>query len=241
VNLIFSHNGYLIVALLGGGLLLLDRHPWAGGALLGLMSLKPQLALLIPVALVAGRHWQALLGAAAAALGLAVLSAIVLGFEPWLAFSKGLATHLHLVKTGVIPWRLIPTAYAAARLAGAGSTVAFMVQGLVMLGSLAAVVWVWRRRAPLAIRASVLVLAALLFPYYCIIYDLTLLALPLAWLFWEGRVRGWGEGEAILLLFGWIAPLANPIMGEIKFSIVPLALAGMLIASLLRYRRCKEA
>jgi hypothetical protein len=93
----------------------------------------------------------------------------------------------------------------------------------------------------LAIRASVLVLAALLFPYYCIIYDLTLLALPLAWLFWEGRVRGWGEGEAILLLFGWIAPLANPIMGEIKFSIVPLALAGMLIASLLRYRRCKEA
>lgn len=71
VNLIFSHNGYLSVVFLGSGLLLLDRAPWSGGALLGLMSYKPQLAVLIPIALVAGRRWKALLGAAVSALVLA--------------------------------------------------------------------------------------------------------------------------------------------------------------------------
>ena len=51
-------------ALFGGGLSLLERRPLLAGGLLGLLIYKPQLGLLIPVALLAGRHWRASEGVA---------------------------------------------------------------------------------------------------------------------------------------------------------------------------------
>lgn len=164
------------------------------------------------------------------------------GFEPWIAFIKGLSTHVLLVEKGVVPWHLVPTTFAAARLASVSPTLAFLLQGLMMLATVAAVVWVWSQDAPLPIRASVLVLCTLLFPYYCIIYDLTLLALPLVWLWWEGHTKGWGQAEQVLLFYGWLAPLAGPLMEDgIKFPIAPLAITGLLIITLLRHVRIRRA
>jgi len=62
INFICGQNGFLSAALLGGGLLLLDRFPLVAGLLLGLLGFKPHLAFLVPVALLAGRHGKALLG-----------------------------------------------------------------------------------------------------------------------------------------------------------------------------------
>ena len=59
-NFLYGQNGFLSTIFMGGGLLLIDAQPFWGGALLGLMSYKPQRGVLIPVALVAGRRWQAL-------------------------------------------------------------------------------------------------------------------------------------------------------------------------------------
>jgi hypothetical protein len=44
---------------------LLERRPLLAGGLLGLLIYKLQLGLLIPVALLAGRHWRASEGVAA--------------------------------------------------------------------------------------------------------------------------------------------------------------------------------
>ncbi|MBM4286055.1 MAG: DUF2029 domain-containing protein [Deltaproteobacteria bacterium] len=52
-NFFQGQNGFLSTALLGGGLLLLDRRPWLAGALLGLLTYKPHLAVLVPVVLLA--------------------------------------------------------------------------------------------------------------------------------------------------------------------------------------------
>jgi len=40
------------------------KHRFRAGGLLGLLIYKPQLGLLIPVALLAGRHWRASEGVA---------------------------------------------------------------------------------------------------------------------------------------------------------------------------------
>jgi len=55
------------IALYGGELL--ERRPLLAGGLLGLLIYKPQLGLLIPVALVAGRHWRASNKGVAVSLG----------------------------------------------------------------------------------------------------------------------------------------------------------------------------
>ena len=72
VNAVGGQNGTWTAALFGGGLGLLDRRPIIAGSLLGLLIYKPQLGILIPIALLAGRRWQAL--AAAAATGAAASS-----------------------------------------------------------------------------------------------------------------------------------------------------------------------
>ena len=104
-----------------------------------------------------------------------------------------------------------------------------------MLLVTASVAWVWYREAPPAIRYSVLVLSILLFTPYAAVYDLTLLALPLAWLGWEGYTQGWRSGEQNLLIIGWLTPLITPILAKFTgLQIAPPIIAILLIFTLIR-------
>jgi hypothetical protein len=64
MNAVGGQNSTWTAALFGGGLSLLERRPLLAGRLLGLLIYKPQLGLLIQVALLAGRHWRASKGVA---------------------------------------------------------------------------------------------------------------------------------------------------------------------------------
>ena len=81
-----GQNGFLSTALLVGGFGLLTRSPIIAGALLGLLTYKPQLWLMVPVALIAARQWRALGTAAIVGGGTALISLVVLGIEPWQAW-----------------------------------------------------------------------------------------------------------------------------------------------------------
>ncbi len=59
-----GQNAFLNAALFGGFTLLLERRPLTAGMLLGCLCYKPHLGLLAPVALLAGRQWRAIAGAA---------------------------------------------------------------------------------------------------------------------------------------------------------------------------------
>ncbi|MGB8438107.1 MAG: glycosyltransferase family 87 protein, partial [Candidatus Acidiferrales bacterium] len=52
VTVFFGQNGLLTAALLVGGLALLDRKPVLAGVLFGVLTIKPQLGILLPVMLV---------------------------------------------------------------------------------------------------------------------------------------------------------------------------------------------
>src|SRR5277367_1539215 len=52
-----GQNSFLTAALFCGFTLLLERRPVAAGILLGLLCYKPHFGLLVPGALLAGRHW----------------------------------------------------------------------------------------------------------------------------------------------------------------------------------------
>lgn len=84
--LLFGQNGFFTGALLLGGLRLVPTRPLLGGVLLGLLIIKPQLGLLVPVALIASRHWRAALTAAATTSAIACASGLVFGFWTWSDF-----------------------------------------------------------------------------------------------------------------------------------------------------------
>jgi hypothetical protein len=240
-NLIHGQNGFLTALLLGAGLLVLDQAPVAAGILFGLLSFKPHLLVLIPLALAAGRRWRALLSLVLCCGCLVAASFLALGADTWAAFRHNLPGTLQVLETGQIAKGIglsiakIPTLFGAVLLAGGPSWLALFLQALVMLATAAIVVWVWFRKPPAAEGAAVLVLCILLFPPYEFIYDLTILALPLAWLGWQGYREGWQPGEPALLLLGFITPILVPILAALlHFQITPLVLALLLAMTLRR-------
>lgn len=240
-NFIHGQNGFLSGMLLGGGLLLLDRSPWTGGLLLGLLSYKPHLAALIPVALVAGRRWPALLAMITAAASLGVASILVLGPEVWTAFFKNLTVPVKLLTTGELALEQMPTVFCATLLAGGGLALARILQGLVMLAAAAGVVWVWSGASPAPLRSAVLVLSILLFTPYVYDYDLALLALPLAWLGWQGYTHGWFPHEQGLLLLGWCMPMFAQVLAKaLRLQLAPVVLALLLIMAWKREKRYRQ-
>jgi hypothetical protein len=228
INFMCGQNGFFSAVLLGGGLLLLDRWPRTGGLLLGLMTYKPHLAALIPLALMAGRRWQALGAMAASACAFALLSAAVFGLETWMAFFQSASRLKDLLAAK--SWDKMASAFAAVRFLGGNLITAWLFQGMVMLGATAVVAWVWRQGASPALRAAALTLGLLLFSPYLFNYDLAILALPLAWLGWEGIQKGWLPYEPCVLTLAWMAPLFYlPMESRILNNpIAPLACVIML-------------
>ena len=74
--------------LLGGGLSLLERRPYLAGFLFGMMIYKPQLALLLPVALLGGRQWRAFAAASVTAGVLLAASALWFGTDVWAEYLR---------------------------------------------------------------------------------------------------------------------------------------------------------
>jgi hypothetical protein len=203
-NLFYGQNGFLSAICLGGGLLLLDSRPFTGGLLLGVLSCKPQLAMLIPLALLAGRNWRALLGAALSSIGLALISLMVFGSATWKAFLHNIPYATELLKYHQEYWVKMPTIFANARLLGAGVPLSEALQTALALVAAGVVVWIWSRRVSLALRASSLTLAIFLTAPFAFEYDLVLLALPFAWLGWEEVSAGRRTGQGILAAC-WLA------------------------------------
>lgn len=235
-NFIHAQNGFLSAAFFGWGLFLVDRFPFLGGSLLGLLSYKPQLAALVPVALVAGRRWKALAGAFFSASCLILASILILGDEVWTAYWHFIPVARKIFESGAMPIFKIGTVYNAALLAGAGYDVARLLQAMIMVAAAAVVFWVWWRDMSLPIRASVLVLGTLLFTPHALPYEFVLMALPLAWLGWEGHTKGWLPAEQPLLLLGWLLPLFIPALGMTHLQLTPLILVALMVMALRRGR-----
>jgi alpha-1,2-mannosyltransferase len=233
-NLYYGQNGYLSGLLLGGGLLLLDSHPLVGGFLLGMLSYKPQLALLIPIALVAGRRWQALAGAAITSAALVLVSFASLGYDTWAAFWNTIPL-VRVYFDNKDYWSKMPTVFASVRLMGASFPVAMLIQGVVTLSIFGAVSWVWQRRGPLVWQGAILTVGIFLAPPYAYEYDLALLGLAFAWLGWEEVTQGrlYGQGFLILCWMGLsLVTFVRPLSAI--FQPTPLILMVLLVFILYR-------
>jgi hypothetical protein len=242
INFLIGHNGFLSGALLGAGLLFLDISPVLAGIGFGLLFYKPQLAVLVPVALIAGGRWRVLGWTMLAAAALALASALVLGAETWWAFFHNLPLRLK-VTDGPRFWEKMPTVYAGVRAAGGSPALAWGLAAVILAGAVAGVARVWSRRAAPATRAAILVVGTLLASRYAFLYDYAILALPLAWLWQAGRSSGWLAGEKPLLLWTWLMPLVSlALMTGLDWpaSLVAVPTLGALFVLILR-RHYREA
>lgn len=208
-----GQNGIYTAALIGAGLLLIERRPLVAGVLLGLLCCKPQLAMLVPVALIAGGHRRTLGTAAVCAAVLIVGAGLVLGWSTYSAFFVAAENARHsFVTTGWLSWGKVQTIYGALREARMLVSPAIALACAVSVACALAVAWLWRRGARAPLRVAAVAAGAYLATPYAFSYDAALLGMATAYLLADvSRARPLSVGEMIALPLAFIAPfLANP-------------------------------
>ncbi len=211
VNVLLGQNAFLTAALLAGGARLLRRSPAWAGVLLGLVSYKPQLCLMVPVALLAGRHWRAAAVAGATAAGLALASAVLLGSDLWHAWLDVLTGGGALFHDWAREARLAGmSVYACAVRLGAGPRQADAVQAAAMLLAAAAVHRAYSIALRDELRLAVLLAATFLAAPHTANYDAVLLCIAATLA--ASPADGETPATATLLLAAavWLCPLLNP-------------------------------
>lgn len=238
VNAFHGQNAFLTAAIAGAALLCLDRRPVLAGVLIGLLAIKPHLALLFPVALLCTRAWKTIVAAAVTTLAFCVLSVAIIGVQTLEPFLGSLDFARSVLERGVLPWAKMPTVFAFVSLLGGGTALAYVLHAFVALLAVAAVIWVWRRSQPLALRASALVAATFLVSPYVFDYDLAWLALPLGFLAVDGIRRGWLRGEREVLLAAWLLPMVGTAFATATaLQLGPIVSLGLLVLVLRRMRQ----
>lgn len=187
-NVSVGQNGFLTAALLGGTMLTMEKRPVLAGILLGLLTYKPQLGVLFPLLLVAGGHWRVFAVATVTTLLLIAGSWGLFGTSTWLAFFDQLGTSNEIVlNEGMAGFHKLQTVFGLTRWCGGSEALAW---GLHLLAAAAAgisVVVLWmNRRVAYDLKAAAAGTAALVVTPYLHLYDLIVLAIPLAFLIRHG-------------------------------------------------------
>lgn len=228
ITLISGQTGFLSGALMMGGLRLLPMRPTLAGVLFGLLAYKPQLGVLVPVALLAMGSWRAL-GAATATVGLSVLvSGLVYGFGLWPLWAHALVDYANRFPP-VIGY--MPTIQANAAMLGAPPGMANLAQLAVSL-PVAFVVWRAWRQGPTPRAAALLIVGTFLATPHAFNYDMPMLTPALLVYLLARRENGLDVGEVVALGLAFVTPL---LMKELKsagvpFSFAPLGLMFALLA-----------
>jgi hypothetical protein len=145
------------------------------------MILKPQLALLLPVAMLAGREWRVIAGAIASSTMLLLLGLIIFGTQAYEAFWNILPHYVGFMRDSRLPWYQIGSPFALARYAGLSQAGAFSIHIIVAVAATALTARAWWLK--LDERIPILAAATMLISPYFFTYDGLLIVVPIGWLF----------------------------------------------------------
>ena len=242
-NIILGQTGFVTAALLVGGLAIIDRRPLAAGLLFGLLSFKPQLAIMVPLALAAARLWKPFAAAALTALVTAAASVAAFGIEAWRSYlAVMLPFELSFSEHDTSPLILkAPTVYEAARLVGSPPGFAFLLQAVALLAVAGAVVWAFARMRERSSQAAVLLVGTALASPHLHVYDMSIVSVAAVVLAETARARAPGFAERLTITLAWVVPIALIALFAVHILQLPhdpyvlAALAPVITAALMCY------
>ncbi|MHA1528757.1 MAG: glycosyltransferase family 87 protein [Alphaproteobacteria bacterium] len=186
-NLIFCAPIVLITYVLGQASLLwaaalvaafsaLERdRPVVAGLLIAMLSLKPQLGILIPFALAAGGHWRVILWSSIWVFIVHGAATLVVGMDYWAEFFGGISRAAEGLESGETPRGRMVSVYAFLRFLGLAHPLSLASQWLMTALLAAGVFLLWRRpTARFDLKAAALCIAIPLATPYSFTYELTL-------------------------------------------------------------------
>jgi len=237
-NLSNGQDGLLTATLLGASLYFLKRHPLVAGLLMGCLTFKPHLGILLPVALAAANQWRAFGAAATAGALLTCAAMAAFGTEVWAGFPAQLFSEADeslfvapdkapIANTG------LQTVYGLIRALHGSISLAFLGQLVVTFG-LAIIVWfLWRSTCRYSIKAAVVSAAALIATPHAYAYDFVVTSITLAFLAQDQIRFGLLRGEQTIAL----GMLAGALVILVSFGSLPLGPIIIITLLSLAWRR----
>jgi hypothetical protein len=207
----------------------------AAGCWLGLGLFRPQIALPLALLLVVQKKWRSLIGFAGVAVGLGLISVLMLGWRTVLEYPDFLQ-RAEEAFLGPASQMRMPNLHGLLVTAGAGLSVASgWISGLTALASIGLLVlvardWRWESGEVFDLGFSMAVVSAVLVSYHAFVYDLTILSLPFALVTDFALRRGRRQllSDLILLL-----PIALLLLSPLHFLLGALQTKTSLLALVL--------
>jgi alpha-1,2-mannosyltransferase len=210
------------------GMTIWRRHPILAGMLIGVLCIKPQLFVLVPVALILSRNWRMMLGTGIAMAGLALTTLTLMGWNHLLDWP-----HFVLSQYATVPAQSISVPLTIGRFVGSGALTGILALTLCALG----VGVLWRRRDHLSDVGTAVALGitlTMLASPHLLAYDTLFLTIPLAWM----ARTDWGRATALALALSpaylidaLVAPAASLGAGATATSVIEPLLLIVIVAA----------
>jgi len=231
-NTLVGQNGFLTAALIGGTLYLIPVRPVLAGICLGLLSYKPQYGVLFPIVLIAASRWTVFFTAAIVAVAMAFASWLAFGTDSWQAFFHWMPMFSQaFLSEGKATWWKLQSLFSLVRYLGGTEELAWTVQWILSAAVAVVLVTMWRSRISYSLKAAALATGTVLITPYLFMYDMMVLAVPVAFVVRIGLRTGFRSYEL---------PALGCALGLIVcfiFSGQPVGLGATLIVGGLVLRR----
>ncbi len=200
--------------------------PFRAGLCIGLLAIKPHLAVLFPFALLAARLWPAIFGAALSIMVTALVSWGVFGSDVWLAYPSSWEVSRLLMDTGDEEFFLRQVTVYAMFMAWEMPGVAALAQVVATAGSIAAIWRFWSSEASVEAKMALLLALTPLATPYLFSYDLPFLVVPVLWLVQHYK-GAWSRPVLVAL---YLSPLVCRAMAlPLSINPTPLVCVGMAV------------
>lgn len=229
---VVGQNAMLTAALFVAGLYAIERGRTLPAALFfALLTVKPQLGLLIPVALAALGAWRVIGWTAVLALAIHLLATLPFGFGYWPLYLEAVTDRgASAVDAGNFASLSLPP-YALMRVLGAQHGPALALQIGVLAAMAALAFWLWRRPLAFPLKAGILLVATPLATPYAFYYEGLLAFAGAAYAARAGFGERWDERLVLLLL--WVGALPGIAFG-LSFPLHYTPVIALALALLVR-------
>jgi hypothetical protein len=232
MNVWAGHYGFLVGALWLGAWHLLESRPRMAGLLIGLMVVKPHLAILMPLLLIRRRAWGAFASAALTVVGLVALSLLLFGVQPWVDYlTRAVGLQAAMVDdVHQFFVLMMPTVAPPLLLAGLPAAVVWPVQIFAAIAA-AAALWFFMPAEPRRAGLAAACATFLVLPY-AFTYDMTAVSIASLILLQRARPDSGWTLSPIAAVLAFIVPVATVAMNQNGIPLAPLMMAYMLAALL---------
>jgi hypothetical protein len=209
-----GQNGFLTAGLIGLVCLFIEKRQVLAGLALGLMVIKPHLAIAFAVYAVLTRRWIVILTAGTVVLTSSLACTAIFGFQIWTGLLQSVHDSAIFLERGYYPLYRMISFYAALRTAELPAWAAFMGQAMVAASALAIIAIALYREFPTRCTLGLTAMVSVAISPYVYDYDFPIFGIGLALLLPE-LTKAAREGERAII---YIAPIVIGAYGNLQSS-----------------------